>query len=233
MKQRFGRSHSGCQSPISVQPPDSPQVCASFAWDLVVEAQREDRRSPTLSMAPAGCQKPYLDSQLKHRAEGQRMKVTTAARENIRKEEIWSRQATAGSSDQKHGDAQFVAHETTERLSTWRLKEMQREPLEGNHISAGHEQANNDFHFICVCTKHTWHYFRGWGQKFDEYRSLLKALCSQRHLDACYRRIRARFTLPLTPALSWDVFPAEIHYTTAYNTYTPLSCQQKTPTPHS
>lgn len=41
----------------------------------------------------------------------------TAASENVRQGKVWSEQTRAGRSNQKHSDAQFVAHETAERLS--------------------------------------------------------------------------------------------------------------------
>lgn len=48
------------------------------------------------------------------------MSPVTAASENIRQGKVWSEQAMAGRSNQKHSDAQFVAHETAERLSAQR-----------------------------------------------------------------------------------------------------------------
>lgn len=142
---------------------------------------REDRLRPTLSMTWVRCgQEPYQDPQYKHGGwRGMFMYEpyycclrNCKAREGLEctsnGKQLWSK-------------AQWCLV-----CSTWnywkiecleRLREMQTDTPEGNHFSAGHEQANNDFHFICMCAKHTWHYFRDWGQKFDDYRSLLKALC--------------------------------------------------------
>lgn len=48
------------------------------------------------------------------------MSPVTAASENVRQGKVWSEQAVAGRSNQKHSDAQFVAHEIAGRLSAQR-----------------------------------------------------------------------------------------------------------------